>query len=322
MSAFNLVSTAWLPVVRASGQRERIRPGHITSRLAIDPIVDVDLARADFRCATIEFLIGLLTVAYPPGDDWGARWNNPPSGPELDAAFSPLLSAFTFDGDGPQPYQDYEDFASDATPVEGLLIEAPGAETVRKNAALFVKPRIGVLSISSAATALLTLQTMAPEGGRGYRTSLRGGGPLTTLIAPKAPALWHRLWANVSSGDSPPTPAEFPHVFPWLTHARLSNEDGRTTTPEDVDWRQVYFGMPCRIRLNLESNTDRLPCDLTGVVEDVIVRSYRTLPYGINYKAWVHPLTPHSRKKPSDRALNPVHAKEGRMGYRQWVAML
>jgi CRISPR system Cascade subunit CasA len=92
MSAFNLVSTAWLPVVRASGQRERIRPGHITSRLGIDPIVDVDLARADFRCATIEFLIGLLTVAYPPGDDWGARWNNPPSGPELDAAFSPLLA--------------------------------------------------------------------------------------------------------------------------------------------------------------------------------------------------------------------------------------
>jgi CRISPR system Cascade subunit CasA len=178
MSSFNLVSSAWLPVIRASGRRERIEPGRLTEGLAADPIVDVDFGRADLRCATIEFLIGLLTVAYPPGDDWVAQWTNPPSGTELKAAFASFQDVFAFTGDGPRAYQDYEDFAGKPTPVEALLIEAPGAETVRKNATLFVKSgRVEVLSISTAALALLTLQTMAPSGGSGHRTSLRGGGP-------------------------------------------------------------------------------------------------------------------------------------------------
>jgi CRISPR system Cascade subunit CasA len=181
-----------------------------------------------------------------------------------------------------------------------------------------------VLSISTAALALLTLQTMAPSGGAGHRTSLRGGGPLSTLILPKAPStLWHRLWANVPSSDRPATLEELPRIFPWLGPTRLSDKD-RVTTPDDVDWRQAFFGMPRRIRLNVEPNVDRLPCDLTGEIEDVIVRTYRTLKHGVNYEAWggVHPLTPHYRAKPTAPVRNPVHGEDGRMGYRQWVAML
>jgi CRISPR system Cascade subunit CasA len=320
------VSTAWLPVVRASGQRERIQPGHITNRSAVDPIVDVEFARADFRCATIEFLIGLLTVAFPPGDDWTARWTRPPSPAELEAAFAAVKTAFAFNCDRPQPYQDYEGFAAEPTPIEALLIEAPGAATVAKNAALFVKSaRIEIMSLSAAALALLTLQTMAPAGGSGHRTSLRGGGPLTTLIVPTAPTtLWHRLWANVSGGDKQPAVAELPRIFPWLAATRLSGRDGQTTTPDDVDWRQAFFGMPRRIRLDLEPNVDRLPCDLTGEIEDIIVRTYRTRPHGVNYEAWggVHPLTPHYRARAGDPVRYPVHGQDGRIGYRQWVAML
>src|SRR5262249_2268725 len=36
----------------------------------------------------------------------------------------------------------------------------------------------------------------------------------------------------------------------------------------------------------------------------------------------VHPLTPHYRVKATDPVRNPVHGEDGRMGYRQWVAML
>jgi hypothetical protein len=123
MTAFNLVSSAWLPVIRASGRRECVQPGRITNNLAVDPIVDVDFARADFRCAAIEFLIGLLTVAYPPGDDRGPRWTNPPSDAELEAAFALFEGVFAYDGNGPRAYQDYDDFASKQTPVEALLID-------------------------------------------------------------------------------------------------------------------------------------------------------------------------------------------------------
>jgi hypothetical protein len=60
------------------------------------------------------------------------------------------------------------------------LLEAPGVSTEENNAALLVKAgRFEVMSRSAAAIALLTLQTMAPSGGSGHRTSLRGGGPLS-----------------------------------------------------------------------------------------------------------------------------------------------
>ena len=245
--------------------------------------------------------------------------------PNSRAAFAPFAPVFSFDGEGPRAYQDFEDFATEPTAVEALLIEAPGAATVTKNAALLVKPgRVEVLSRRAAAIALLTLQTMAPAGGAGHRTSVRGGGPLTTLVMPKRPAtLWHGLWANVPSGEEPPTAAQLPRIFPWLAPTRLSTKDGRKTTPEDVDWRQAFFGMPRRIRLNFEPNVERLPCDLTGRIDEAIVRAYRTRPHGTNYEVWgnIHPLTPHYRR-PNDPAFYPVHGQKGRIGYRQWVAML
>ncbi len=132
------------------------------------------------------------------------------------------------------------------------------------------------------------------------------------------------MWANVPPGSAPPSAADLPRIFPWLVPTRVSDKNGRTTTPVDVDPRQAFFGMPRRIRLDLEPNVEGVACDLTGVVDDVIVRTYRTRPHGTNYDAWggVHPLTPHYRAKPSDLVLSPVHGQQGRMGYRQWVGML
>jgi CRISPR system Cascade subunit CasA len=322
---YNLISALWLPVVRASGLREHVRLADLTTAMDTDPIIDLDFPRADFRCATLEFLIGLLTVACPPGEDWEAGWTKPPSQAHLELAFAPLAAAFNCDGDGPRAYQDLEDFAAEPTRVEALLMEAPGINATEENTAFLVKAgRVKTLSRSAAAVALLTLQTMAPEGGRGLRASLRGGGPLTTLIVPSCRAtLWHLLWANVPPGEASPEPSEFPRIFPWLGPTRVS-KDGRTTTPTDVDWRQAFFGMPRRIRLDFQDNVDRLPCDLTGEIDIAIVRSYRTRPHGTNYDAWggVHPLTPHYRAKPNDPVLYPEHGQNERMGYRQWLAML
>ena len=318
---FNLISTPWLPVIRASGRRGCIRPADLTDGINADPILDLDFSRADFRCATFEFLIGLLTVACAPRDDWAGWWTQPPSKAELEIAFGQFEAVFNFDGEGSRAYQDYEDFATKPTPVEALLIEAPGAEAVKKNTAFLVKAgRVLVLSRRAAASALLTLQTVAPSGGRGYRPSLRGGGPLTTLVVLKAPiTLWHRLWVNVPVGEKPPASVGMPQIFPWLAPTCLS----KPVTPEDVDWRLVFFGMPRRIRLDFTANVERSPCDLTGEIDSVIVRTFRTLPQSVNYNAWGgrHPLTPHKRK-PHDPGLYPVLGQDGHFGYRQWMALL
>ena len=96
--------------------------------------------------------------------------------------FAQVRDAFVLDGAGPRFMQDREELVGGVVPISGLLIDSPGANTIKNNVDLFVKRgRVTTLSRAAAAMSLFALQTFAPSGGAGHRTSLRGGGPLTTL---------------------------------------------------------------------------------------------------------------------------------------------
>ena len=176
------------------------------------------------------------------------------------------------------------------------MIDTPGAQTLRNNADLFVKRGAApVLSRAAAAMALFTLSSYAPAGGTGHRTSLRGGGPMTTLIVAQhstcGSVLWGRLWPNVESREQIEARVveaaldnDAGGVFPWLVPSRTSNPKagGRSTTPADVHPLQVYWGMPRRIRLLFELAQGQR-CGLTAAKDSVVATSYRTRNYGINY---------------------------------------
>ncbi len=214
------------------------------------------------------------------------------------------------------------------TPVGQLLIETPGANAEKNNTDLFIKRgRIGVLGRSTAAATLFNLQAFAPAGGAGHRTSLRGGGPLTTLaLSTENPALWHLLWLNVVPVYDPldhGQPEErVAETFPWLAPTRLSDKTGRATTLNDIHPAQCFWGMPRRIRLDFEENVERLACDVTGEIEDVIVRTYRTRPWGVNYSSVPHPLTPTYRVKETEPDWLPVHPQPGGIAYRHWLSFV
>lgn len=330
---FSLLDHAWLPVQRADGSRGLIKPAEITSQYDTNPVVRFSWARADFDAASREFLIGLLATACHSltGRRWQEWFRRPPVPAELDAAFARLHEAFLLDGQGPRFMQDREDFGGDEVPVSQLLIEAPGANTLKKNLDHFVRRgRVETLSRRGAAMALFTLQDFAPTGGAGHRTSLRGGGPLSTLVIPgpaedgKPVSLWQTLWLNtVASGfeaDEDDDPLPLDRIFPWLGPTRVS-EKGQTATPDDTHPLHAYWGMPRRIRLIFEPNSNQRCCDLTGDVDSVIVRGYRTRPYGMNYSAFIHPLSPYYRAKGSAEWL-PLHGQPGRIGYRHWVGLI
>jgi CRISPR system Cascade subunit CasA len=331
MPSLNLICDPWIPVVTRSGRRLSIRPADLTADIETDPIIDIAWPRPDFRAAQIEFLIGLLTTACQPkrDEDWARRWDRPPSPDELARHFAPFAEAFEVDGAaGPRFLQDRDDLGSEEVPAAGLLIDQSGGVPTRNNADLFVKRgRIGVLGRSTAAMALYALQTFAPAGGAGHRTSLRGGGPLTSLaIAPGRDALWHLLWLNVSQVYNPQEDGgpemRLADAFPWLAPTRVSGKTGRETTGNDIHPVQCFWGMPRRIRLDFEANTQGLSCDLTGLVEDVVVRRYVTRPSGVNYRAVAHPLTPTYRVKPGDLEWLPVHPRPGGMAYRYWLSFV
>jgi len=320
----NLISSTWMPIVRASGRADEIRPAQIAD--LTDPPTAFDWPRADFRIASLEFLIGLLATAWPPPDmhGWLDAWGTPPDIAALDAAFGSLAHAFELDGDGPRFLQDLEDLVSEPEPVERLLIEAPGASTVRQNTDLLVRrDRFPNLGRAAAAMALFTFQSWAPAGGAGNRTGLRGGGPMTTLVMPgERPTLWQQVWANVPVGK-PAKPAELPRIFPWLAPT-LTSEAGREVTPEkEAHPLQAWWGMPRRIRLDFATLDEPRPCALTGMPDTVQVRSWRQRPRGANYALWGgrHPLSPHYRPKPNTELL-PLHPQPEGVGYRHWLGLV
>jgi CRISPR system Cascade subunit CasA len=335
---FNLINDRWVPVRRADGAIETIAPWEITDRLDDgNPFVGFAWPRADFDGATHEFLIGLLATATAPEDDeeWLRLWEVPPAPELLWERFAEFADEFVLDGDGARFMQD-RDPLDGAVEIEvsALLIDAPGENTLRKNADLFVKRgALSVLSRAAAAIALFTQQAYAPAGGQGHRTSLRGGGPLTTLAVAGRPGqpinLWGRLWPNVETREaieSRRIAGRKPSrelIFPWLAPTRTSNEkaQGRPTSPRDADPLQVYWGMPRRIRLIFEPAEGRL-CDLTGTSDPVVVRAYRTRNYGVQYtEGFAHPLSPYYAPKAGATRL-PVHPQPGGISYRHWLGLV
>ena len=336
---FNLIREPWLPVRRRSGAVERIPPWRITDRIGEDPFVSFAWPRPDFNGAAHELLIGLLSTAAAPedDDDWEDWWFDPPTPDVLEQRLSAVAHAFELDGPGPRFMQDIDSLEGTGDkPVGALLIEAPGAKTLRENADLFVKRgQTPVLCRAAAAMALFTLSSYAPAGGAGHRTSLRGGGPMVTLVVAghsrHGNALWGRIWPNVESREqvgaraTEATLDDAPErIFPWLVPTRTSNPKvgGRPTTPVDVHPLQVYWSMPRRIRLNFEDARDRA-CSLTSVDDSVIVSSYKTRTYGANYsEGFQHPLTPYYRQKAAATEKLPVHPNPGGISYRMWPGLV
>jgi CRISPR system Cascade subunit CasA len=326
---FSLIHDPWIPALDAAGERHWIAPHQITERDTDGALRwhDLDWGRPDLRIASYELLIGLFAVALDPQEGSALRrfLDAPPALDTLRAALVPLSANFRLDGDGPRFLQDRQEIAGEANPPDALFMDAPGANTIKNGADFFVKRgRMPVLSCKAAAIALYALQAFAPSGGAGHRTSMRGGGPLTTLVVPPRANLWTRIAANLPylGKDDREVPDDLTMVFPWARETRVSRGDVRTMIGEKhgTHWLQHYFGMPRRIRLDFAANTAGRPCALTGEIDETVVTGFRMEAYGINYEGWHHPLTPHYRDK-ANQTL-PVHPQSGRIGYREWFGYL
>ena len=301
----NLITDRWIPVITASGRRRIISPLEMSDLDVLRP----DWPRADLDIACIEFLIGLICLADPPANllDWDSR--RTPDSARLQSALLPFVGAFNLLGDGPRFLQDLEPLDGTPSSPDLLFIDSAGDSTATKNADLMVRrSRYPALDLPMAAMALYTFQAHAPAGGAGNRTSMRGGGPMVTLVEPSGDcSLWELVWANVPDG----VPGGIDDL-PWMRKTRVSRDPGTERVPEgNSPWSvEAFFGMPRRLRLVSDDTGDAVR--VTGVIQK---------PYGTNYVQWMHPLSPHYRVKENTEWL-PVHPKPGRFGYRNWLGIV
>lgn len=341
----NLITDPWITVRRQKSgiEKKAVRPAQMAAGGESDPIVDILAPRPDFRGALYQFLIGLLQTTFAPEDidDWKKHWDKPPTVDELDKVFGTYAHAFELDAKGATFMQDYKPSDlndSEHKNISSLLIEAPGENTLKENKDHFIKREaINTLCPCCAAAALFTLQINAPSGGAGNRVSLRGGGPLTTLLIPAQghDALWYKLWLNIlpkdafSQDELAKKHGNLAATLPWMGPTRTSaGKPAEETTPRDVEPLQAYWSMPRRVRIDFV-HIQAGQCDACGESSARLVNQYQAKNYGTNYGGnWLHPLTPYrfeaQQKIEAEQKYLPISAKGGnaKNGYRHWASMI
>ena len=333
----NLITDAWLPVVREQGA-DKIAPWQIVE--TDNPVLELAAPRPDFQGALYQFLIGLVQTCFAPEDydEWLDYWDAMPATDVLKKRFEEVAAAFELNcSDGPAFMQDYDlgDKIKNEK-IASLLIEFPGNKTINDNADFFIKGGlVNKLCPSCSAAALFCLQLNAPSGGNGHRVGVRGGGPLTTLIRPRTSFnMWKKVWINIiekgairSCSDKTSS-----SIFPWMGPSRLSTQKkenkqkiyidgGVPTTPEDVDLLQAYWGMPRRTRLQFFDRA-KGHCDLCGCESDYFSETYQTGTWGADYVgAWVHPLTPYRFDPKKEKPPLSLKGQQGGLGYQHWLGV-
>ena len=334
----NLVCDAWLPVIWASGKKDKIAPWQIAE--TTDPVMDLDAPRPDFQGALYQFLIGLLQTCFAPADheEWLEYWKILPDSQTLRNRFLDFAPAFELSSPSGSPafMQDLNLSQGKMRNVAAFLMDFPGDKTIVENLDHFIK-RDSVTKMCPAcvAMALFTLQLNAPTGGNGHRVGLRGGGPLTTLVRPTGVTdLWSKIWLNVLAAEDFDTSIDKPvaDVFPWMGSTRVSTQkvekkiksyigNGVPTTPADTHILQCYWGMPRRIRILWQAEAVGR-CDLCDNETSTLARKYMTDTWGVDYVGgWVHPLTPYRFDPQKEKPPLSIKGQKGGLGYRHWVAL-
>jgi len=330
----NLINDPWITVRRRSGIEERIRPAQMASGGEADPVVNILAPRPDFRGALYQFLIGLLQTTFAPEDidDWKARWDTPPTVEELDKVFEAYADAFELNGKGAAFMQDFDLSTGeekykegDVEPISALIIDFPGNEFFLK------KDKLNKLCEACSAQALLSFMLNASGSGRGHNMSVRGGGPVTTIISPLdskgvTNSLWNKLWINVIPNDVTKQDVLGENsintilAFPWMRSGK-----GLTVRPNEGASHpcQALWSMSQRVKLLFSSDAVR-ECDICGCQSKVVISSLVKRPDGIDFDGlWRNQLTPYDlladELKGKKQAIKSNVLKKG---YSHWANML
>jgi CRISPR system Cascade subunit CasA len=324
----NLIFDKWLPVIRKNGSTDEIAIADILKNHEDNPIVDIIMPRPDFRNSMYQLLIGVVQTAAMPDDEetWNDLWIHPYSNKEFKDKLEQYRECFEIDSDGPAFMQDFNLDTFTEEKLTNIFLDLPGNEHFNKNIPQKINPYWACL-------ALYSLQTFGPAGGRGHKTGLRGGGPLTTILVKQEGAgvfsnLWHTLWINIfpkefvsNNLSGNPEKKEFSDIFPWMKPTKISGKDGTGLFPTECNPLHMYFAMPRRIRLVFDEQPGY--CDITGRQSKKVVTGYKTFHSGNDYQGhWIHPLNAYKTdSNKNEDPPNPVKGNPGCVTYKNWAGM-
>jgi CRISPR system Cascade subunit CasA len=345
----NLINDPWIPIRRKSGVNTLIAPWQLTE--TDDPVITLNAPRPDFNGALMQFLIGLLQTTSTPKHhhDWATWLEEPPTPEVLRARFAPYADAFALQGEKGSFMQDFEPLEGSLWSIERLVMEAPGENTSKLNKDHFFKRnQYKKMCLSCTAIALFSFQLNTQGFGASHRVSLRGKGAMTSLVVLDTESsldlvdrlLWSSVWLNVLDENwlarlPEGKPVEYQSdLFPWMGRTRVSTskkvkegnkkvqvyiDGGVGTSPDVVSRFQVFWPMPCRIRLDLYEQ--ECCCDLCGVTSESYSSGFKIQTFGVDYIGdWRNPMSPH--RLDEQGVGRPIRVPTNGLQYQHWFGLV
>lgn len=280
----NLLTEAWIPVrPLPAGTPEKIT---LRRLLCKDEKWELSLPRDDMELAALQMLICMTQVFFIPKDlaELKQRITVSLSPEAFDIGCAPYNEWFRLD----HPYFPFMQVrgvkAKEPTPMDKLLAGVTGAT----NSCFVNEPGLGnCLCGGCAAVALFNQANNAPSFGGGFKGSLRGGAPVTTLV--QGDHLRQTIWLNVL--DENHVVADLPWHRQTMGQAPTWVEPikaGATIPAQTIGLLRGLFWQPAHIELL--SPDDEGTCNCCGFVEKGLYRGFNKAKF--NYAVtdlWPHP---------------------------------
>lgn len=283
----NLLTEPWIPV--------RPLPTGAASKLTLRQLLCEDgrwelcLPRDDMELATLQLLVCMAQVFFPPKDTAALKQRiiSPLSAEAFNSGCAPYQEWFQLDHPD-YPFMQVRGVnAKDLTPMDKLLAGLTGAT----NSCFVNEPRLGATLCAGCASIVLFNQASnAPSFGGGFKGSLRGGAPVTTLV--QGEHLRQTIWLNVLSED------RLVQNVPWY-HATLAQKPtwvapikaGETIAAQTIGLLRGLFWQPAHIELM--PPLGELACSCCGFVEKKSFRGFNKAKFNYSVTGlWPHPHGP------------------------------
>lgn len=296
----NLLKDPWIPV-RTDGGTGTFRLLTYHQLLCETGNWQVSLPRDDMELACVQLLVCMTQVMFLSEDDKALRTRIASALSVADFAAGVKPCQDWFDLDHPaQPFMQSRGVKSiEDTPIQKLLIGLPEGN----NHAFFNEAgEVRNLSATLVAIALFNQASNCPSFGGGFKGSLRGGAPITTLVYGQD--LRDTIWRNVLTR---PRLVERQIAIPGF-----SIDQPTWVKPIQqkaiIHWNEIglvrgLFWQPARVELMKSEKI--APCDVLGGKPAPGYSSFRKEKFNFTVEGvWPHPhgaMTMNLKKDPPKR---------------------
>jgi CRISPR system Cascade subunit CasA len=284
MTGFNLLTENWIPVQK-QGQFETIS---LKRLLCNDEDWHICLSRDDMEMAALQLTVCIVQVVFMPDDEDDLReaFSKPMKEVDYQKGILPFME--WFDLLHPEyPFMQCTDVkASKIKSPQTLLTGLPEKTSTSASSHKFFNDieDVDMLDLNIATVALFNRALNAPSEGGGFKGSLRGGAPATTLIVSES--LRQTIWCNILTKETiqthyPNFEAKHEKDLPtWMNPIVPQSE----FYSYQIGFRRGLFWQPAKIKLAVEGSK------VIGMSSEKMTYQLKDEPE----HRWLHP---HSPKK-------------------------